>query len=94
MRTIKPRTNQTLFDAALQNFGSVEAAFKLGFLNDKALTDKVSGLSLITDQDVESQLVYALYTRENVSPATDEYIEPQAEEGIGYWLIGDEFIIQ
>lgn len=87
---IQPGNGQTFLDVAIQETGSLEAAFEMALLNDVSITDDL----LITDQleapepmDLE---IVSYYVRNDIKPATEIKLVP-VEDGLyvldGYWEI-------
>jgi LysM repeat protein len=94
--------NQSLFDIAIQYFGSAESAMEVALLNDLSITDK-----LVVGQELELPKVSAYenkervnyYATNNIYPATSESVERTEEiinvpDGIDYMIIGKTFIIR
>lgn len=86
--------HQTLLDVAVQNCGSADALINLALLNDKSLTEDVpAGTSLLLPDVISTEVVKKLKPYGNV-PVTyiDETIV--GAEGIGYWFIEQNFVVQ
>lgn len=71
--------NQTIFDIALQSFGSVEAVFDIALLNGISVTDILPvGLNLeLPDADYGFREVVNYYKSNRIAPATadrDSYL--------------------
>lgn len=93
--------NQSLFDLSLQTLGSVEAVFHLAEKNNLSLTDYLpAGTVLNYDENaVTDKKTVAAYQRDNVKPATyfgenDLATVLLGGEGIDFWRIEFEFVIQ
>lgn len=87
----KVQEGQTLFDVAIHNYGSVEAAFELAALNGVALTDAIragSDINLpkqVSTQHVNRYVVAAIVNR-NLIPRTAPDIAHELG-GIGHMQI-------
>lgn len=92
--------NQSLFDIAIQHTGSVENAFAIAKANDRSITAILTSGSKITipsgvkmNNDVKDY-----YAARKVQPATgidnDNKIAPAEYEGISYWIINQNFVVQ
>jgi hypothetical protein len=62
---------QTIFDIAIQEFGSVEAAFDLATLNGFSITDDLVPGALLQKTTVINKKITAYYTDKQIKPATD-----------------------
>lgn len=83
---------QTLEDIAIQYCGSEESVFALATLNGLGFTDDVTpGQELILPTVAVPRAVKVL-SDGDFQPATWE-TDTAAPEGIGYWIIGDDFIV-
>lgn len=84
------KTGQTLFDIALQEYGTLEAANTIAAANNIALTDSIEGIDLLLpDFDVDSAAATVKRRIETYSISTD--IDAQQIEGIGFWAIQQNF---
>ena len=64
---------QSLFDIALQEFGTVEAVFDIALLNELSVTDSLDAgteLSLPSSTDTD-ELILKHYKKNNIKPATN-----------------------
>ncbi len=108
MVTIKLEENQNLFDAALQEYGSVEGLFDL--LEANNLTDITSSnednISVYDDLKIEGEFVerdvveyYIAREKKPATALTDQNLElaviPEEYEsrGIGCMVIEDDFVV-
>lgn len=89
--------HQSLLDLAVQHTGSVENAFVLALQNGKSLTDDlVAGEQLSLENPKNSKDILSYYQSKKLQPATgvshtgDSSLQLQ---GIGFWAIQSEFII-
>lgn len=70
---------QTLIDLAIQQCGSVEAAFQLAVENDLSVTDELSaGLELSSIDPVERP-VAQYYEAKRLKPATSDLLESEVD---------------
>jgi len=85
--------NQTLFDIALQEFGSAEAAFAIARTNNISLTDIIPVGTEITLPDFSNpspavnRQMLAYYKNHNIQPATgtnDKFIQVLGRKDIAY----------
>ncbi|MDR1729943.1 MAG: hypothetical protein LBR52_04705 [Prevotellaceae bacterium] len=84
---------QSLFDIAIQQCGSTDAAFELAFLNNKSVADDLTtGEELILPAQTQ-QLVAAHFTDNRLTPATALGMEETGFEGINYMGIEFDFIV-
>lgn len=97
----KVKERQTMFDVALEYLGGAEGAFALAERNGRSITDPLPEGTLLRYEaaDVVSEKVVERYAQERVSPATD--IDDKelntllyGGEGIGYWCVGKNFVVQ
>ena len=98
---VKVKERQTMFDVALEYLGGAEGAFALAERNGRSITDPLPEGTLLSYDaaDVVNAKVVQHYTTNGICPATaitqDEINAILATcEGIGYWEIGYDFIIQ
>lgn len=89
---IKVQPFQTILDIAIQYTGSVDNAMGIAIANHCSVTDDVSGLELIIPDAIQvSRNIVRQYSNHNINPAT--MVDNNTYEGIGYWVIGVDFII-
>lgn len=72
MTTIKVLHNQTIFDIAIQYFGTVEATYHIAMLNDISITDvlPVSLELMLPEKDYGFNEVVNYYRSNKIAPAT------------------------
>ena len=89
--------NQSFLDLAIQHTGSVENAFVLALQNGKSLTDDlVAGEQLYLENTKNNQDILSYYQSKKLQPATGVSHTGGSSlqlQGIGYWSIQSEFII-
>jgi hypothetical protein len=92
MRSVTVKDYQTLPDIAVQEMGSVDAAFELARLNDISVTDNlVSGqVILLPDAPADEYVVNEFHTKK-LFPATAEKENESVQGGIGFMGIGIDF---
>jgi len=61
---------QTFFDIAIQEFGSVEAAFQFATLNEFSVTDGLVPGALLQKTTVINKNILSYYQNKNIKPAT------------------------
>mgnify|MGYP003623725711 CR=1 FL=1 len=89
------RENQSLLYAALITTGSVESVVKLALQNGLSITDKLVSNTPIAKVEVGNQPMFTYYKENKLTPATDAtYDELFMQEGIDYWAIEDDFVVQ
>ena len=97
--TTQPKNRQNLIDVALEHCGTFEAAMQMALLNDISLTDDLEqGCTLLTPE-VEKKRVVTNFQSLRHAPATAITGAEIAEmtdggEGIGFWGIEIDFIVQ
>lgn len=91
--------NQSLFDIAIQHTADVTNAFLIAVANGICVTDYLSpgtGLIIPTNVVIDKDILN-YYNAKGIQPATAyNYVTgeiPERLEGIGYWSITTEFII-
>jgi hypothetical protein len=86
------KQGQTLFDIAIQTAGDPGAAFSAALLNDLSLTgDLVIGSVLIPPQAVNKRMLQH-YSDAAIVPASAQNTGVRPE-GIGYWIIEEDFVV-
>ncbi len=94
--TVISLNNQSLFDIAAQEFGTIEAIFDLAVVNDLAITDELEVgqvLNLPNYDNSDADVVNWFKEKKEKPTTSNPEIEGQSEikEGIGYWGIGSTF---
>lgn len=87
---------QSLFDIAIQEYGSVEAAFALAVANDIGVTDELTPNTLLQRTSTVNKRVVDYYKLKGLKPATSSIaIDDEVQlTGIGYMAIGKNFIVK
>lgn len=92
--------NQTLLDIAIRYFGTIEAVLSIAILNSISITEElVPGQTLeLPNVDFGFQEVVAFFEVNKIQPATaltqEESDIIEGASGIGFWIIGNNFIVQ
>ncbi|MDR2806266.1 MAG: hypothetical protein LBB85_11660 [Dysgonamonadaceae bacterium] len=90
---VKALDNQSLLDIAVQTGGSIEVIFELCVLNDLSVTDRLTiGQELVEATPVHRDIV-AYYSARDIRPATEIREEDERREGIEFWAIETEFVV-
>lgn len=94
MKTRKVNDQQSLFDIALQDSGSVESIMDLALANGLSITDQLTtGKLLDCESPVYNRVVFDEYRLKGIVPATAMTEKDLPMEGIDYWYIF-EYIVQ
>jgi hypothetical protein len=89
---------QSIMDVTIEQSGSLDALFDFASTNDVEITALlVPGIAYVIPSVEINKKVRTVYANKGVSPATF-YDLPTEEppvpgEGIGFWMIGNDFII-
>lgn len=92
--------NQTLLDIAIRHCGTVEAVADIAILNNISITDDLIPGQLIElpSKDYGSQEVVNFFEVNKIDPATalteNDKALTEGNSGIGFWEIGNNFIVQ
>jgi hypothetical protein len=86
------RNGQTPIDIALQECGAVEASFAICLLNNLTIYEAIESGLIVRSTDVIDNNLVEMLDSENRKPSSinNSII---ALEGIGYWLISEDFIV-
>lgn len=92
---------QSLLDLAIQHTGTAENAFDLALANNRSLTDDLEAGDWLVANSQELKAnkdILNYYTAKNIQPATAisqwQTANSDKPEGISYWAIGVDFIVQ
>lgn len=97
MRKVEVLYGQTFLDIALQETGDLERCMELADAADLQLTAELpAGLVLeVPDPAPEKRSVVLLFSDAANKPASaDPAEENNRLEGIGYWIIQQDFVVQ
>ena len=97
--TIVVLHNQSLLDVAIHQTGSAFTALEIAIANDLSITDQLTAGStlLIPDSVIGNIDIKSYYQSKMIQPATDitQTGEPgETPEGISYWILNKNFIVQ
>lgn len=82
---------QSIFDIAMQYFGSADAALNVAIVNGLSITDFMP--QEVMDVSVLNKKIVDYYRINKITPATE--VENELTfDGIDYWIIEDDFIVQ
>lgn len=95
MPNVRVKYRETSLDIAVMNSGSVEGVYELALLNNISITkDLTSGEELIPGSAIDGDSVIELKSRGARPASAIDSAEGEILEGIGYWRIGVDFIVQ
>lgn len=95
MPNVKVKNNETLLDVAVLASGDVGAMIELALINNVSLTkDFTSGDSIITGTVLNADNVNQLTARKARPASAIVAGENGILEGIDYWAIWKDFIVQ
>jgi len=83
---------QSLFDIAVQEFGSIEAAYALATINGLSVTDELTPGTLLQKTGIINKKIVSYYSDKNFKPATGVSSDSTVG-GIEYWAIETEFLV-
>lgn len=97
MKAVKILDGQTIIDIAAQELGDLERSYEIAQMNGMNLTDELTAGEMIDvpDADISKRNIISLFADEANAPASDT---PESStgilEGIDYWIIENDFIVQ
>ena len=96
MQTIKTGIGQSIFDIAVQHTGTVEAAMDIALANGIAVDSELATGQILNHDHfvVVNKMILEYYLRNAITPATGLAAAQAPGEGIGFWIIENDFIIQ
>lgn len=94
MASVKVCNNQSLFDIAIQKCGSIEAAYDIAILNGLSITDELTAGQVLNLPTVVNSNIADYYESKGIAPATAVTAADLIFEGIDYWGIDVDFIVQ
>ena len=96
MKEVKVLKNQTLVDLAVQELGDASRAVELAVLNEMQVTDHLVAGTLVTVPDYErgKRSMVTLFADDSNKPASASSGYENDLEGIDYWQIENDFIVQ
>lgn len=84
---------QSLFDIAIQESGSVEAAFALSVANNISVSGEVSANTSLENTAVQNKQFVEYYKLKHLKPGTFSFGNEIKLKGIGYMTIEKDFIV-
>lgn len=96
MATVKILEGQTLFDIAVQELGDAERVMEIATFNDISITEDLLPGSFIQvpAYDLTKRGIVNLFSRMCIKPASGGITVTEKNEGIDYWEIEKDFIVQ
>lgn len=98
MASVRVSSRQSLLDVAIQKSGSIVTVFDFAVENDLSITGNLTPGQALDLVDVNNIDVTAYYKSKNLVPATaltaDDELVAAELEGISYWAINVDFIVQ
>lgn len=89
---------QTLLDIAIQQCGSAKAIVDIAVLNNLSITDTLETGQVVKSDKVIDVNIADYYRNRNLKPVTglndEDKIIIAKEEGIAYWGINVDFVVQ
>lgn len=92
MSNVIAAPGQSLLDLAIEHLGSAEAVFSLAALNGLSITHRLAGGTSIALPPPTDKQVIRDFARRSQKPAAN--LDDGSGDGIGYWTIGSDFIVQ
>lgn len=97
MKTVIVKSGQTLLDIALQEKGSIEAVEEIATLNSLSVTEELTAGTVLTlPASIWNKLLESYCKNNDVSPATaltDDNLADMWQGGIGFMVVGVDFVI-
>lgn len=98
MERITILDGQSLLDLAIQQAGSIDAVFALALANGLSVTNDLPAGGLVDTVDVSSKPIASYYANNALTPATalttEDKLVAAELEGISYWAINVDFVVQ
>ncbi|TAG31875.1 MAG: hypothetical protein EAZ35_02165 [Sphingobacteriia bacterium] len=89
--------NQNIFDVAVQHLGDAYAAFDIAVLNGISISKELVPGTILSVPVViadNKKMVEYLKINKKIPASSSEYTTSLLlQEGIGYWTIGQDFIV-
>lgn len=98
MKVVKILLGQTISDIAVQELGDAERSMEIADLNGLSLSDDLTGIDtlLVPDYDTSKVNIVNLFSDPANAPASADVsggVDSQLE-GIDYWILENDFIVQ
>jgi len=98
MQTITVREGQCFLDLAMQHAGDASAAVQMAFANLLPVTQIFTAGTLLQKPAVVDENIVTVFKTEKAIPASSTGAfyggGGGSGEGIGWWIIGNDFIVQ
>lgn len=98
MQHIKAGEGQTLIDIAMQYCGDAMRLFEIAELNNLDITDDLTGgqTLIVPDEEIDKNKIVIEFSKFDLVPSSkdDEADIIVRLEGIDYWAIEDDFVVQ
>ncbi len=96
MKDVATLYGQTVSDIAIQELGDAERAMEIAELNGLSIsTELTPGLILqVPDYERNKIDVVQLFTNKALAPASMDVLSSDLDEGIDYWALELDFIVQ
>lgn len=97
MNEVKVLKDQTLVDIAIQELGDVTRVMEIATLNEMNLTDTLQAGQMLSvpDFDITKRNEVAYFRNTAFRPASGITEEDESVgEGIGFWYIETDFVVQ
>jgi hypothetical protein len=96
VKTVKILAGQTMADIAVQELGDVSRVFEISELNDKPITEELMPGSYLTlpVAATDKRYLTQLFSDPANKPASACDAEAGALEGIDYWALEIDFVVQ
>lgn len=88
---MKAKDNQTVFDIAIENSGSVDAAFDIAVKNNISISGTPPANETLQKSEVTDRKVTDYMNKNKVTPVTGAVSEITRRRGIGNMAIGENF---
>ena len=98
MKVVKILLGQTICDIAVQELGDAERSMEVADLNGLSLTDDLTAVNtlLVPDYNTSKTNIVNLFSDPANAPASADVSggADSKKEGIDYWIIENDFIVQ
>jgi hypothetical protein len=100
MKEVKILDRQTFIDVAAQELGDPSRALEIADLNERNVTDELEAgeVIIVPDYDLDKRSLVNLFSDDANKPAsawtTQEKEDAGEGEGIGFWIIENDFVVQ
>jgi hypothetical protein len=92
--TVKVKQGQSLLDIAIQHCGTAESVYDLAIANGLSITDELVPGQLLNLPAVTDKKTVSYFDTNEIKPATAVTAADLIFEGIDYWGIDVDFIVQ